>query len=281
MVHLSCLLEISRFFVRICYFLPFKWIYAGFLEKKLNFELHVCQKVCWWPSIFAVWTDLLGCKAGPTYWTTCMSKSLLVALHFCSMDRPIGLQSSAMKSACAGWFGGFPGLLMSQRATNRLWPWFASPWYYDSCPIFLKVWFMSLIFVTLQCISLNLWNLSGIALGVPFNNRGIPTWNLQQSQNMRCLTMQDTAHAAKDLNSPSRRPSRRSPRAGFASLEGARLPRAGSVSFEGLRSPQAGSAPRVRSPSNRLRLARGSASPSIGVRLARGRPRSHAPAPVH
>jgi hypothetical protein len=41
---------------------------------------------------------------------------------------------------------------------------------------------------------------------------------------------------------PPRRPTRRSPRAGFASLEDARLPRAGSAPFEGVRLPQAGSA---------------------------------------
>jgi hypothetical protein len=39
--------------------------FCRFLRKKINFELHVCQKVCWWPSIFAVWAGLLGCKAGP------------------------------------------------------------------------------------------------------------------------------------------------------------------------------------------------------------------------
>jgi hypothetical protein len=39
--------------------------------------------------------------------------SLLVALHLCSMGRSIRLQSWAAKSACAGWYGGFPGLLMS------------------------------------------------------------------------------------------------------------------------------------------------------------------------
>jgi hypothetical protein len=54
--------------------------------------------------------------------------------------------------------------------------------------------------------------------------------------------MQDTAHAAEAPNGPPRRPSRRSPRAGFASLEDARLPRIGSVPFEGVRLPRAGSA---------------------------------------
>jgi hypothetical protein len=54
--------------------------------------------------------------------------------------------------------------------------------------------------------------------------------------------MQDTTHAAEAPNGPPRRPTRRSPRAGFASLEGARLPRMGSVSLEGVRFPRAGSA---------------------------------------
>jgi hypothetical protein len=99
---------------------------------------------------------------------------------------------------------------------------------------------------------------------------------------MPCLTVQDTAHAAKDLNGPSRWPSRRSPRAGFASLEGARLPRAGSVPFEGVRSPRAGSAP-LEGP-----LPLGQTPPRSRVRLALDRgplrsraPRSRAPAPVH
>jgi hypothetical protein len=43
-------------------------------------------------------------------------------------------------------------------------------------------------------------------------------------------------------NSPPRQPTRRSPRAGFTSLEDARLTRAGSVPFEGVRLPRAGSA---------------------------------------
>jgi hypothetical protein len=54
--------------------------------------------------------------------------------------------------------------------------------------------------------------------------------------------MQDTAHTAEAPNGPPRRSSRRSPRAGFASLEDARLPRVGSVPFEGVRLPRAGSA---------------------------------------
>jgi hypothetical protein len=55
---------------------------------------------------------------------------------------------------------------------------------------------------------------------------------------------------------PTRRPTRRSPRAGFASLEDARPPRAGSVPFEGVRFPRAGSA----SPEGPLRPRTGSAS---------------------
>jgi hypothetical protein len=54
--------------------------------------------------------------------------------------------------------------------------------------------------------------------------------------------MQDTAHAAEAPNGSPRRPARRSPRAGFASLEDARLPRMGSVPLEGVRLPRAGSA---------------------------------------
>jgi hypothetical protein len=51
------------------------------------------------------------------------------------------------------------------------------------------------------------------------------------------LTMQDMAHATKAPAAHSK-----TPRAGSASLEGARLPRAGSVPFEGVRLPRAGSA---------------------------------------
>jgi hypothetical protein len=54
--------------------------------------------------------------------------------------------------------------------------------------------------------------------------------------------MQGIAHAVEAPNGPPRRPTRRSPRASFASLKGARLPRAGSAPFEGVRSPLAGSA---------------------------------------
>jgi hypothetical protein len=54
--------------------------------------------------------------------------------------------------------------------------------------------------------------------------------------------MQGTTHAVEAPNGPPRRPTRRSPRAGFASLEGARLPRVGSVPLEGVRFPRAGSA---------------------------------------
>jgi hypothetical protein len=99
---------------------------------------------------------------------------------------------------------------------------------------------------------------------------------------MPCLTVQDTAHAAKDLNGPPRWSPRRSPRTGFASLEGARLPRAGSVPFEGVRFPQTDSSP-FEGP---LSLER--APPRSRVRSALDRgplrsraPRSRAPAPVH
>jgi hypothetical protein len=54
--------------------------------------------------------------------------------------------------------------------------------------------------------------------------------------------MQNTAHAAEAPNGSPKRPARRSPRAGFTSLEDARLPRMGSVPFEGVRLPRAGSA---------------------------------------
>jgi hypothetical protein len=54
--------------------------------------------------------------------------------------------------------------------------------------------------------------------------------------------LQDTAHAAGAPNGSPRQPARRSPRAGFASLEDARLPRMGSVPLEGVRFPRAGSA---------------------------------------
>jgi hypothetical protein len=99
--------------------------------------------------------------------------------------------------------------------------------------------------------------------------------------------MQDTTHTAEAPNGPPRRPSRRSPRAGFASLEDAHPPRVGSVPFEGEHLPRAGSAslegplpPQTGSaslegslPSNRVRLARGLAP------LERGPPRSRARSP--
>jgi hypothetical protein len=60
--------------------------------------------------------------------------------------------------------------------------------------------------------------------------------------NVPRLSTWSLAHAAMALNGPPRRPTQRSPRAGFTSLEGARLPRAGSAPFEGVRLPRAGSA---------------------------------------
>jgi hypothetical protein len=74
---------------------------------------------------------------------------------------------------------------------------------------------------------------------------------------------------SRDLNDPPRRPARRSPRAGFASLEGARLPRAGSVPFEGVLFPRAGSA----SLEGPLPLEQGPPRSRA--------PRTHTPAPVH
>jgi hypothetical protein len=79
-------------------------------------------------------------------------------------------------------------------------------------------------------------------------------------------------------NGPARRPSRRSPRAGFASLENACLPRAGSVPFEGVRLPRAGSAslegplpPRAGSAS-----LEGPLRPQTGSASLEGAPHAHA-----
>jgi hypothetical protein len=60
--------------------------------------------------------------------------------------------------------------------------------------------------------------------------------------NVPHLSTRCMAHATMALNGPPRRPTQRSPRAGFASLEGTRLPRVGSAPFEGVRLPRAGSA---------------------------------------
>jgi hypothetical protein len=76
----------------------------------------------------------------------------------------------------------------------------------------------------------------------PLKQLGNPRLKPATKPNTPHLTMQGTAHAAEAPNGPPRRPTRRSPRASFASLEGARLPRAGSAPFEGVRSPRAGSA---------------------------------------
>jgi hypothetical protein len=76
-----------------------------------------------------------------------------------------------------------------------------------------------------------------------------------------------------DLNGPPRRPSPRSPRAGFASLEDARLPRAGSVPFEGVRFPRAGSA----SLEDPLPLEQAPPRSRVCPALDRGPPRSRAP----
>jgi hypothetical protein len=85
--------------------------------------------------------------------------------------------------------------------------------------------------------------------------------------------MQDTTHAAEAPNGPPRRPSQRSPRAGFASLEDTRPPRVGSVPFEGAHLPRAGSA----SLEGSLPPRTGSASLEGSLPLERGPPRSRAP----
>jgi hypothetical protein len=56
------------------------------------------------------------------------------------------------------------------------------------------------------------------------------------------LNTRGRAHAAVAPTAHQDGPLKRSPRAGSASLEGARLPRAGSARFEGVRLPRAGSA---------------------------------------
>jgi hypothetical protein len=76
----------------------------------------------------------------------------------------------------------------------------------------------------------------------PLKQLGNPHLKPATKPNTPRLTVQDTAHAAEAPNGPPRWPTRRSPRAGFASLEGVRPPRAGSTPFEGVRLPRAGSA---------------------------------------
>jgi hypothetical protein len=77
----------------------------------------------------------------------------------------------------------------------------------------------------------------------------------------------------KDLDGPPRRPPQRSPRAGFASLEGARLPWAGSVPFEGEHFPQADSA-QLEGP---LFLEQAPPRSRVRPTLDQGPPRSRAP----
>jgi hypothetical protein len=79
----------------------------------------------------------------------------------------------------------------------------------------------------------------------PLNNQGNPAENLQKTKTKH--TSHLNAHTGHDPRcsgprGPPEWPSQRPPRAGSASLEGARLPRAGSASLEGPRSPRAGSA---------------------------------------
>jgi hypothetical protein len=76
----------------------------------------------------------------------------------------------------------------------------------------------------------------------PLKQLGNPHLKHATKLNTPRLTMQDMAYVAEAPNGPPRRPTRRSPRAGFVSLEDARLPRVGSVPFEGVRLPRAGSA---------------------------------------
>jgi hypothetical protein len=86
--------------------------------------------------------------------------------------------------------------------------------------------------------------LSGTALGVPLSNWETPLKTCKKPRpNTSCLS----AHTGHDPRrggpgAPPRRPTQRSPRAGFASLEGTHLPRVGSAPFEGVRLPRAGSA---------------------------------------
>jgi hypothetical protein len=127
----------------------------------------------------------------------------------------------------------------------------------------------------------------------PLKQQGNPRLKHATKPNTPRLTMQDTTHAAEAPNGPPRLPSRRSPRAGFASLEDARPPRVGAVPLEGEHLPRAGSAspegplpPQTGSaslegslPSNEVRLARGVAHLERGPPRSRA-PRARAPAPV-
>jgi hypothetical protein len=115
--------------------------------------------------------------------------------------------------------------------------------------------------------------LSGTALGVPFNKTGNPHLKPATKPNILCLTMQDTAHAARTSTAHQGDPledplEQASPRSRVrASLEQAPSRSRGCAPLK-----QAPPRSRARSPSSRLRLARGSAPPSTGVRLARGCP---------
>jgi hypothetical protein len=85
--------------------------------------------------------------------------------------------------------------------------------------------------------------MSGTALGVPFNNWESPLKTRNKAK-AKCVSTNHAGHGPRrgDPDGPPRRPTRRSPRAGSALLEGARLPRADSVPLEGVRLPRAGSA---------------------------------------
>jgi hypothetical protein len=85
-------------------------------------------------------------------------------------------------------------------------------------------------------------SLSGTALGVPLKQQGDPHLKPATKRKHSLPNHAGYGPRRKDPDGPPRRPSWRSPRAGSASLEDARLPRAGSAPFEGERFPRAGSA---------------------------------------
>jgi hypothetical protein len=79
---------------------------------------------------------------------------------------------------------------------------------------------------------------------VPLNKPGNPHLKPTNKPKTERAPLKHTGHGPcrGGPDGPPRRPTRRSPRTGTASLEGARLPRAGSAPFEGVRLPRAGSA---------------------------------------
>jgi hypothetical protein len=105
----------------------------------------------------------------------------------------------------------------------------------------------------------------------PLKQLGNPHLKPATSQNQASLKHAGNGPRHGGPNGTPRRPTRRSPQAGFASLEDARLPRAGSAPFEGVRLPRAGSA----SLEGPLRPRTGSASLE-GAPHARSCSRTHA-----